>query len=80
MTVLTPCFPKGKQGVKRACPQAHSMSARSRGWLPELEWLVSMITARFCSSGFGIFEACYGIAWFLGSWLPGAALTAKTVC
>ena len=24
------------------------------------------------STGFGIFETCYGIAWFLGSWLLGA--------
>ena len=32
------------------------------------------------SSGFGIFETGFGIAWFLGSWLPGALYDFNPVC
>ncbi len=32
------------------------------------------------SSGFGIFETGFGIAWFLGSWLLGALYDFNPVC
>lgn len=31
----------------------------------------TMIPRKMRSTGFGIFETCFGVAWFLGSWLMG---------
>ena len=39
----------------------------------------SIVPATMRSTGFGIFETGFGIAWFLGSWLLGALYDANPV-
>lgn len=39
-----------------------------------------IVPKRMRSTGYGIFETCYGIAWFLGSWLLGALYDFNLVC
>ena len=45
--------------------------------------VTTMVPKRSRATGYGIFECCFGVAWFLGSWLLGVlydqSLLAMTV-